>query len=381
LSKPKQITEGLTRRDVVLSGLTLASTVLAPAIARSQTRTIIDAIALHIEIKHPVERVVFASHFAHEDFTAIAGPEGWSKVVGFCREPWEDWRAGTYAEYAKVIPNLAAVADVGALHGDFDAQKVIALKPDVFLWDIGTAGISDDQLRELHAANILIVRFGFRDKSPFHRERSIVAVARSMGAERRAGPLITLGETHYDAVMKRLPWANAFTQSVYAEVAEAGPDIVGFTDGGHLWGGMAVNLGALNIADGKVPDYGGPLAHADLLAADPDLILFAGGLHPPSSKGVRMGYGIEVATVRAGLASYAARPGYDQLKAVRAGTVHAVDHSLVWSLRDVYGMQYMAKQLYPTEFEDIDPARGLADFHARFLPVPFSGTWFQRLGA
>jgi iron complex transport system substrate-binding protein len=381
LPKPKLTTEGLTRRDAVLSGAALGSTVLAPAIARGQTRTIIDAMALHIEIKHPVERVVFASHFAHEDFTAIAGPEGWSKVVGFCREPWEDWRAGTYTEYARVIPHLAAVADIGTLHTSFDEQKVIALKPDVFLWDIGTDGISGDQLSALRAANIPIVRFDFQDKSTFSRQRSIVAVTRCMGAERRASGLLTLIEFLHDDIMKRVPWIEPFTQSVYAEVAETGPDIVGFTDAGRLWGGMAVNLGALNIADGKVPDYGGPLAHADLVAADPDLIFFVGGLHPPHSRGVRTGYGVDAATTRAGLAAYAARPGYDRLKAVRAGAVHAVDRTLVWSLRDVYGLQYMAKQLYPAEFEDIDPVKGLADFHARFLPVPFSGTWFQRLGA
>ncbi len=59
--------------------------------------------------------------------------------------------------------------------------------------------------------------------------------------------------------------------------------------------------------------------------------------------------------------------------------VHAIEHGLAWSLRDVYAMQHVGKQLYPEQFADIDPAKGLADFHERFLPVPFGGTWFASL--
>jgi iron complex transport system substrate-binding protein len=75
---------------------------------------------------------------------------------------------------------------------------------------------------------------------------------------------------------------------------------------------------------------------------------------------VRTGYEVEVAVTRSTLAAYAARPGYEALKAVKA--------------RNVCAMQYMAKQPYPEQFMDIDPVKGLADFNARFLPVPFSGT-------
>jgi iron complex transport system substrate-binding protein len=94
---------------------------------------------------------------------------------------------------------------------------------------------------------------------------------------------------------------------------------------------------------------------------------------------VRTGYEVEVAVTRSTLAAYAARPGYEALKAVKARNVCAIEHNLAWSLRDVYAMQYMAKQPYPEQFMDIDPVKGLADFNARFLPVPFSGTWFARL--
>jgi iron complex transport system substrate-binding protein len=370
----------MNRRDVLMTGLTLCMASLGPAKTQGRKRAIVDAIGLHTVLDRPTERVVIASHFSYEDFTAIAGVDGWSKVVGFAREPWEGWRAGTYAEYAKVIPNLATLPDVGTLGHTFDAAKVISLKPDVVLLEAFSDILIGEQVRKLRAADIPVVFFDFQSETPAKYAASVAAIGLALGAEARAGELIRLYESLHSDVMQRVPATDPFTKSVYAEVAETAPDVVGWTDANRLWGGMALNLHALNIANGKVPDYGGQLAHAELVAADPDLIFFAGGMHPSYSNGVRTGYGVSAATTLAGLAAYAGRPGYDQLKAVRAGAVHAVDHSLVWSLRDVFGLQYMAKQLYPAQFADIDPVKGLADFHARFLPVPFSGTWFQRLG-
>jgi iron complex transport system substrate-binding protein len=370
----------MNRRDVLTTALTMTIASVTSAMAKGGPRLLVDAIGMHTALARPAERIVIASHYSYEDFTAVAGVEGWSKVVGLAREPWEDWRAGTYAAYAKAIPNLAALPDVGTLGHGFDAAKVIALKPDVVLVEAFPDILIGDQLRILRAADIPVVFLDFQNEVPEKYAASIAAIGLVIGTEARAGELIRLYESLYSDVMKRVPVLDPFTKSVYAEVAETAPDVVGWTDSNRLWGGMALKLNALNIANGKVPDYGGQLAHAELLAADPDLIFFAGGLHPPYSKGVRTGYGVEAATTRAGLAAYATRPDYDRLKAVRAGAVHAIDHSLVWSLRDVYGLQYMAKQLYPAEFADIDPVKGLADFHARFLPVPFSGTWFLRLG-
>ena len=48
---------------------------------------------------------------------------------------------------------------------------------------------------------------------------------------------------------------------------------------------------------------------------------------------------------------------------------------VAWSLRDIFAMECMARPFHPEEFADSDPVKGLAAFHARFLPVPFSGTW------
>jgi iron complex transport system substrate-binding protein len=365
---------------LISSGLALAASGF-PALGESNTRTVRDVISRFVRIKWPVERVVIATHYNYEDFTAIAGAEGWSKVVGMAREPWEDWRALTYAHYAKAIRELSSIPDVGTLSTEFDADKVIALKPDVVVMNPFEDSLIGNQVRALTAANIPIVYIDFNEVTPIRRALSIMAIGHVMGTQARASQLVELYDALWKDVTNRTTASDAFgTRSCYIELAESSPDIVGFTNANdRLWGSIAAGLGALNIADGKVPDYGGQLPAETLLSANPDIIIFSGSSWPSYRKGVRTGYETDLATTRATLATYTARPGYERLKAVKAGAVHAIEHNLAWSLRDVYAMQYIGKQLYPEQFTDIDPAKGLAEFHDRFLPVPFSGTWFASL--
>jgi iron complex transport system substrate-binding protein len=367
------------RRQIITSAMAMTAAGMFPSFAQGQERLVIDAIGLHTHLNRPAERVVIASHHNYEDFTAIAGQDAWAKVVGMAREPWEDWRAAEYTHYAKAIPGLGSIPDVGTLGTEFDADKVIALRPDVVLLDALTDGLIGNQLHALRRAGLPVVFVNFQSETPQKHLASIHAISRVMGTEGRAATIAKLYEAAWLDVMNRAAASPQWSLlSCYAELAQQGPEIIGFTDINRLWGGMAQQLGVRNIAR-DIPDYGGPLPKDVLFSEDPEFIFFAGSSWSSDPKGVRTGYEVEADVTRRTLAAYAARPGYEALKAVKAGNVHAVEHTLAWSLRDVYAMQYMAKQFYPEQFADIDPMKGLADFHAKFLPVPFSGTWFASL--
>jgi hypothetical protein len=82
---------------------------------------------------------------------------------------------------------------------------------------------------------------------------------------------------------------------------------------------------------------------------------------------------------RATLAPYAQRPGWADLKAIKNGELHALEHGLARTLFDFTAMQYIAKRLYPEAFRDVDPVRSLKQYHEKYLPVAFSGTWMVPL--
>jgi len=94
---------------------------------------------------------------------------------------------------------------------------------------------------------------------------------------------------------------------------------------------------------------------------------------------VLTGFDADLAITRARLAPYANRKGWAELTAIRAGELHAIEHGLCRSLFDYTALYYVAKQLYPDAFADIDPVAELRAYHERFLPVRFEGTWMARL--
>ena len=98
---------------------------LAPAFAAPLEVT--DALGRKVTINTPVNRVV--ATFNYEEFTAIAGVDGWKKVVGMSRTPWEGWRPAIFSRYTQVIPNLAAMPDVGhAEDNTFSASLLRRMK-------------------------------------------------------------------------------------------------------------------------------------------------------------------------------------------------------------------------------------------------------------
>ena len=64
---------------------------------------------------------------------------------------------------------------------------------------------------------------------------------------------------------------------------------------------------------------------------------------------------------------------------MKAGNLFALDAGLARSLWDWTAMQYVAKQLHPDAFADIDPVQSLQDYHAIYMPVAYEGTWMIRL--
>jgi ABC-type Fe3+-hydroxamate transport system substrate-binding protein len=116
-----------------------------------------------------------------------------------------------------------------------------------------------------------------------------------------------------------------------------------------------------------------------VLAAAPDFVFITGSSWANSPNAVRTGFDADLAATRRSLAPYAGRPGWSGLPAIQNGELHAIDAGLARALSDWTGIQYIAKQLHPAVFADIDPEAELRRYYETYLPVPFEGTWMARL--
>jgi ABC-type Fe3+-hydroxamate transport system substrate-binding protein len=369
---PSSLLARLTRACLLLFTALLATSAWAATIE------VTDALGRKVKVNSPVQRVVI--NFNYEEFTAVAGKEGWAKVVGMSRTPWEGWRPAIFKRYTAVIPNLQAMPDVGhSDEGSFSAEKIIALKPDVLFiaeWTFNALKTARDQIE---AAGIPIVVIDYNAQVLERHLASTRAIGKVMGTDARAEELATLYDREYKNILARIAKAGGQRKRVYVELGQAGPDTVGNSYSGTMWGKIITVLGAENLADGKLPGPWGPLNAETVIAADPDLIFIAGSSWVNRPLAVKTGYDATTDTTRKSLEPYAQRAGWAGLKAVRNGEVHAIEHGLCRTLFDFVPMQYMAKRLYPDAFRDVDPDASFRAYHAKYLPVAYSGVWMLPL--
>lgn len=353
--------------------LALAS--LVSGTAWATTIEVTDALGRKVTVNTPVQRVIV--NFNYEEFTAVAGKDAWSKVVGISRAPWEGWRPVIFKRYAAVIPNLQAMPDIGhSDDGTFSAEKVIALKPDVLFMAEWTYKAMQTARDQIEAAGIPIVVVDYNAQLLERHLASTRVMGKVMGTEARAEELAQLYERQYKDIMTRVAKASGGTKKkIYVELGQAGADTVGNSYSGTMWGKIVTLLGAENVADGKLPGPWGPVNAEAVIAANPDLIFIAGSSWVNKPKAVKTGYEATADITRSSLAPYAQRPAWAGLNAVKNGQVHAIEHGLCRTLFDYVSMQYIAKQLYPEAFKDVDPVASFKAYHEKYLPVPYAGVW------
>jgi len=331
-----------------------------------------DALGRVVRLARPAERIVLGFNF--EEFTAIARPAGWRRVVGYSRVQWAVNRAANWRRYAAVIPGLAGLPDVGTTEdSSFSIEQVLALRPDLVIlpqWSFDALGVA---VRQFEALGIAVLVIDYNSEIPDRHVASTLAMGAATDASARAAALAAFYRDGIGDIARRT--AGVQPAKVYVELGMGGPGIIGNSYNKGMWGRLLDLIGADNIARDHVPGAWGPLSPEYVLAADPYAIFIAGSSWANQPSAVRTGYDVDPATLRRSLAPYLERPGWSGLSAVRAGRVYAIEHGLARSLTDVIAMQFIAKALYPARFADVDPEANLRRYHETYLPIRFEGTW------
>lgn len=366
----------LSRRSALALGLGVP---FAVPRAYAAFPAITDALGRTIALKAPAERIVLG--FNYEEFTAIAGPAGWDRVVGFSKTLWSDWRPSVFRRYLMPIPRLAALPDVGNTEDNsFSLERVLSLRPDLVIMPEFSFGALAGPVRRLEALGIPVMVIDYNAEIPERHVASTVAMGIATGNEERARTLAALYVDKLADVRRRVADAPSRPKA-YVELGQGGADVVGNTYWHGMWGRLLEFAGAGNIAAGHLAGAGawGPLSPEYVLAADPDAVFIAGSSWVGRPGAVLTGFDADVATTRARLLPYTRRQGWAALNAVRTGQVFAVEHGLCRALFDYTATQFIAKSIFPDRFADIDPVAELRRYHEQFLPVAFEGTWMARL--
>jgi len=335
--------------------------------------TVTDVKGRTVTVPDVPERVVLG--FYYEDYLAIAGPDALDKVVALSLSTWKDWRPNQFALYEKALPKLSSIPDVGNTEDNtFSIEKVVAAKPDLLILAAWSYDALGEGVKQIEAAGIPIVVLDYNAQTVEKHVTSTLALGKLMGTEDRAEQLAKDYQAAMADIDARIKAAGPTDKKVYVELAQKGAAEVGNSYGDTMWGALIEKLGGKNIAKGQVGNWG-PLSPEYVLAEKPDLIFLAGSEWLSRPQSVQVGFGADPALTRERMKPYVERAGWSELPAVKNGQVHAIYHGGARTLSDFVYAQYIAKQLYPDAFKDVDPAKNIADYYAKWLPIKADGVF------
>jgi iron complex transport system substrate-binding protein len=321
--------------------------------------------------------------FNFEEYFAVAGEKGISKIAGWARPYWEGRRQSTWDVFVGKYPQLKDIPNVGYVpNNTFNVETVISLNPDLVIMPRNDFGNVKTDLERLDAAKIPVIFVDFHLQTLENHCNSMILIGKALGLDSRGEEIAAFYREQTQKVQERLEKLPADLQrpKVYMEFSDAaGPDVFGSTYGKQMWGALIQQCGGDNIARDLVQGANGTILPERVLAANPDIIIFAGNQFENSHVNVGLGYTSDRDTALKNLASYEKRPGWSELIAVKNRRMYALYHDLSRHIFDVAGLQFIAKAIHPELFQDLDPDATLKEFHARFYPVEYTGVWMIAL--
>ena len=349
------------------------ATLALSASAVAEIQTITDVIGRQVKVDLPAKRVVVGFYF--EDYMSVGGEKAYDSVVGISREAWEGWVPANWEMHVAHRPSLKNISDVGEVEAQsFSVEKVLSLNPDLLVladWQFKALGLDVERIEK---QGIPVVVIDYNAQTVERHVASTRVLGTLTGQEARANEMADLYASSLKDVADRIAASGKPKPKVYVEFGNKGPEEYSFTYGKNMWGAMATAAGGDNIAAPFV-EWWGPINPEQVLASKPDVIFISGRENNKNPSALPMGVGISKAEAREKLKGFENRRGWAELPAVKNGQLYGVYQGASRTISDFAMVQYMAKQLYPAQFKDMDPLANYLNFYKKYLPVTPQGTF------
>ncbi|EHE0558914.1 ABC transporter substrate-binding protein [Campylobacter upsaliensis] len=334
-----------------------------------------DVLDREVKLNLPIKRIALG--FYYTDFLAVGGVKALDKVVGFSKAVWTDWTPASWELYSKTLPQLNSIADFGEVEvGTFSVEKVLSLKPDLLILAAWQYQVLEFDLEPIIEANIPIIVLDYNKEKVELHAKSTELLGVITGEEKRAKELIDFYKNTANEVASRIEKAQLPKPKIYIEFGNKGPNETGFTYGKDMWGALIDLAGGENIAAPFVKQWA-PINPEQVIVSKPDVIMIAGRETElkKNQEAMVMGFNIDEKEALKRLEAYKNRPGWSALPAIKDNKLYGLYMGASRTLADAAMIQYIAKALYPSLFEDIDPIQTYINFHKNYLPVIPKGTF------
>ena len=344
------------------------------------TKEVTDVLDRTITLPEDVEKVVVT--FNLEEYLAVTGEEGIDKLVGFSHDYWKGRREDAWKTYIAKFPQLEELPDVG-YNDTISVENIISLDPDVVLM---SAPVNYDyiepELDKFEEAGIEVAFVNYHKQTVEMHRNSTELIGEIMGQEERAKEISDFYEEQVNLIEERLSKLdeNAERPKVYMEYSIA-PNTYGNSWADKMWGALIPQCGGINIAAGLSDGNSVEVAPEQVIAANPDLVVFTGCLVDDNNENIVVGYGADREKALERLQAYKEREGWSGLNAVKNDRMAVLYHDLSRHIFDFAGTQMLAKMCHPELFADVDPEENLRTFFEKYMPVELEGVWMVSLEA
>jgi iron complex transport system substrate-binding protein len=307
----------------------------------------------------PLRRIVVFNRYTTEFIRAIAGMD---VVVGF------DVDVRTSGAY---WPGAQATMVVGQAQSNAapNYEAIVQTQPDVVFF--ARNGPWEEASRVLAPFHIPV--FVITGWDVLKHEWNVDLLGRLFAQPERAVKLNAFYRGYRDLLKTRLEGVTR--KRVYVEEVGDYKALLkgsGWHDMVETGGGINV-FGDINILD--QPKARGTVQGFDtdaeeILSRKPDVLI---KLH--SNQRIA----IDDAEARAVLQRFVARPGFENLAAVKAGQVYSLSYYHASAGSKIVGALQIAKWLYPDRFADLDPSEAMRIWLEDFQGVPAPGHYWIRI--
>ena len=337
-----------------------------------------------VTIKRPVERILL---FEGRQLYVVAGLQPgnpFDKIVGWGGD-LKGLDVDAYEKYKEKFPEIDDIADFGfgGSVEEFSVEWAIDLEVDVITLDLDGLRPAQEtgMVEQLTEAGIPIVVIDYRHEPLENTVPSTYILGRLFDQQERAQEIVDFYLQQVSVVYSRVGQLETEKPLVFLDIAGGfeGAENCCLTNGRGNLGLMVERAGGINLGSELVPGVFGTVNAEEILVSQPDVIVATGGNAPPyNTYGdlVTLGYFSQPDEARSTLARLGeGRPGWSELPAVKDGRHHAIWHNFYNSPYHFAALQQFAKWFHPELFEDIDPVANLAEYHEKFLPIGYSGTF------
>ncbi|MCG5478922.1 MAG: ABC transporter substrate-binding protein [Ensifer alkalisoli] len=366
----------------MLTALVLMIFGLANVFAGEQTTppqapiTVTDIAGRQVSVKAPVKRILLGEGRQLYLIASLEPDDPLAHVVAW-RNDLIEADPATYQQYLEAYPKLAEVpAFAGKENGLIDIESTIVQKPDVVLLNLEAMRANEDAkyVEKLAELNIPVLYIDFRHYPLKNTEPTIRLLGKIMGREARAEEIIAFRREAMARVTEVIARAKPERPRVFIERIGGYADDCCLSFGAENFGKYVELAGGHNIGSDILPTTFGQLNPEQVIAANPEHVVVTSAdweAYVPGGHWIPLGPGADPKVTREKLEWFTSRSAYTDIAAQKARNFHGIWHQFYNSPYEFFAVQQLAKWFHPELFADLDPDATFAEYHRRFLPIPY----------